>query len=114
MALTPILTSAGIVGVALAFGAQTLVKDLLAGLFIILEDQYGVGDTIQGWATTFTNPQFLPGGSEPGPRITRKVLDASWPGVRRGPHRQAHGAGSGGRPESGSWTPRHPHMTRVT
>ena len=47
VSLTPILTSAGIVGVALAFGAQTLVKDLLAGLFIILEDQYGVGDAIQ-------------------------------------------------------------------
>ena len=44
--ITPILTSAGIVGVALAFGAQTLVKDVLAGLFIIFEDQYGVGDVV--------------------------------------------------------------------
>jgi small conductance mechanosensitive channel len=44
--LAPILTSLGIVGVALGFGAQTLVKDLIAGLFMLLEDQYGVGDVI--------------------------------------------------------------------
>jgi moderate conductance mechanosensitive channel len=42
----PILASAGVVGVALGFGAQTLVKDYLAGIFMILEDQYGVGDLI--------------------------------------------------------------------
>lgn len=42
----PILASAGVVGVALGFGAQTLVKDYLAGIFMILEDQYGVGDVI--------------------------------------------------------------------
>jgi moderate conductance mechanosensitive channel len=44
--LAPLLASAGIVGVALGFGAQTLVKDLIAGLFMLLEDQYGVGDTV--------------------------------------------------------------------
>jgi small-conductance mechanosensitive channel len=44
--LTPLLASAGIVGVALGFGAQSLVKDLIAGLFMLLEDQYGVGDTV--------------------------------------------------------------------
>jgi small conductance mechanosensitive channel len=44
--LGPLLASAGIVGVALGFGAQTLVKDLLAGLSMLLEDQYGVGDVI--------------------------------------------------------------------
>jgi moderate conductance mechanosensitive channel len=44
--LAPVLTSLGIVGVALGFGAQTLVKDLIAGLFMLLEDQYGVGDVI--------------------------------------------------------------------
>jgi small-conductance mechanosensitive channel len=44
--LGPLLASAGIVGVALAFGAQSLVKDLIAGLFMLLEDQYGVGDTV--------------------------------------------------------------------
>ena len=36
----------GIAGIALGFGAQTLVKDLLAGLFMLLEDQYGVGDAV--------------------------------------------------------------------
>lgn len=45
--ITPLLTSAGIVGVALAFGAQSLVKDFLSGLFIIIEDQYGVGDAVR-------------------------------------------------------------------
>lgn len=44
--VAPLIASAGIVGVALGFGAQTLVKDLIAGLFMLLEDQYGVGDTV--------------------------------------------------------------------
>jgi small-conductance mechanosensitive channel len=44
--LGPLIASAGIVGVALGFGAQTLVKDFLSGIFLILEDQYGVGDVI--------------------------------------------------------------------
>jgi small-conductance mechanosensitive channel len=44
--LGPLLASAGIAGVALGFGAQSLVKDLIAGLFMLLEDQYGVGDTV--------------------------------------------------------------------
>jgi moderate conductance mechanosensitive channel len=44
--LAPILASAGIVGVAIGFGAQNLVKDFLSGLFMVLEDQYGVGDVI--------------------------------------------------------------------
>ena len=42
----PLLASAGIVGVAVGFGAQTLVKDFLSGIFLILEDQYGVGDLV--------------------------------------------------------------------
>lgn len=42
----PLLASAGIAGVALGFGAQNLVKDFLAGLAMLLEDQYGVGDVI--------------------------------------------------------------------
>lgn len=44
--LAPILASAGIAGVALGFGAQNLVKDFLSGLFMMAEDQYGVGDTV--------------------------------------------------------------------
>ncbi len=46
MELAPLLASAGIAGVALGFGAQNLVKDFIAGLFMLLEDQYGVGDVI--------------------------------------------------------------------
>ena len=42
----PVLASAGIVGVALGFGSQTLVKDFLSGIFLIFEDQYGVGDVV--------------------------------------------------------------------
>ena len=45
--LAPILASAGIVGVAVGFGAQNLVKDFLSGLFLVLEDQYGVGDEVK-------------------------------------------------------------------
>ena len=44
--LTPILASAGVGGVALGFGAQSLVKDYLSGIFMIVEDQYGVGDLV--------------------------------------------------------------------
>jgi moderate conductance mechanosensitive channel len=44
--IAPLITSAGILGVALGFGAQSLVKDFLSGIFMIFEDQYGVGDTI--------------------------------------------------------------------
>jgi len=44
--LGPILASAGVAGVALGFGAQSLVRDFLSGIFMILEDQYGVGDLI--------------------------------------------------------------------
>jgi small conductance mechanosensitive channel len=42
----PIIASAGILGVALGFGAQSLVKDFLSGIFMIFEDQYGVGDVV--------------------------------------------------------------------
>lgn len=42
----PIIASAGIAGVALGFGAQSLVKDVLSGFFMLLEDQYGVGDIV--------------------------------------------------------------------
>jgi small-conductance mechanosensitive channel len=44
--VAPLIASAGIVGVAFSFGAQSLVKDLLAGLFMLIEDQYGVGDVV--------------------------------------------------------------------
>ncbi|MBK1786367.1 mechanosensitive ion channel family protein [Prauserella cavernicola] len=44
--LAPILASAGIVGVAIGFGAQNLVRDFLSGIFMMLEDQYGVGDIV--------------------------------------------------------------------
>ena len=44
--LAPLLASAGVGGVALGFGAQSLVRDFLSGIFMIVEDQYGVGDTI--------------------------------------------------------------------
>lgn len=43
--ITPVLTGAGILGLAVGFGAQTLVKDMIAGIFIIAEDQVRVGDS---------------------------------------------------------------------
>ncbi len=44
--VTPILASAGVVGLAVGFGAQSLVKDVVSGFFILLEDQYGIGDSV--------------------------------------------------------------------
>jgi small conductance mechanosensitive channel len=44
--LAPVIASAGILGLAIGFGAQNLVKDFVAGIFMILEDQYGVGDVV--------------------------------------------------------------------
>jgi small-conductance mechanosensitive channel len=45
--IAPLLASAGIAGVALGFGAQTLVKDYISGIFLIVEDQYGIGDEVE-------------------------------------------------------------------
>ena len=50
--LGPLIAGAGIVGVAVGFGAQSLVKDFLSGVFMLLEDQYGVGDVIDVGDTT--------------------------------------------------------------
>ncbi|WP_421733141.1 mechanosensitive ion channel family protein [Cellulomonas sp.] len=44
--IAPFIASAGVIGVAVGFGAQSLVKDFLTGLFMLLEDQYGVGDVV--------------------------------------------------------------------
>jgi moderate conductance mechanosensitive channel len=44
--LAPLIAGAGVLGVALGFGAQSLVKDFLSGIFMIVEDQYGVGDVV--------------------------------------------------------------------
>ena len=44
--IAPIIASAGILGIALGFGAQSLVKDFLSGIFMIFEDQFGVGDVV--------------------------------------------------------------------
>lgn len=45
--VAPILTSVGILGIAVGFGAQQLIRDFLAGIFITIEDQYGIGDIIE-------------------------------------------------------------------
>lgn len=50
--LAPLLASAGVAGVALGFGARNLVTDFLSGVFMILEDQYGVGDSIDAGVAT--------------------------------------------------------------
>lgn len=46
IALGPLLASAGVVGLAIGFGAQSLVADYLSGMLIMIEDQYGVGDSV--------------------------------------------------------------------
>jgi small conductance mechanosensitive channel len=52
--LAPLIAGAGIVGVAVGFGAQNLVRDFLSGIFMLLEDQYGVGDVIDVGEATGT------------------------------------------------------------
>jgi small conductance mechanosensitive channel len=52
--ITPIIASAGVLGVAIGFGAQSLVRDFLSGVFMMLEDQYGVGDVIDAGQATGT------------------------------------------------------------
>lgn len=46
LAIGPLIAGAGIVGIALGFGAQNLVRDFISGIFMLVEDQYGVGDII--------------------------------------------------------------------
>jgi small conductance mechanosensitive channel len=62
--LEPLIASAGVIGVALAFGAQNLVRDFLSGIFMIIEDQYGVGDLVNVGEVTGTV-------EEVGLRVTR-------------------------------------------
>jgi len=52
--LAPLLAGAGIVGLAVGFGAQNLVRDFLSGLFMLFEDQYGVGDVVDVGEVTGT------------------------------------------------------------
>ena len=56
--LAPVIASAGIVGVAVGFGAQNLVKDFLSGLFLVIEDTFGVGDTVDLGPATGTVEQI--------------------------------------------------------
>ncbi|GAB2755533.1 mechanosensitive ion channel [Salinifilum aidingensis] len=50
----PLLTSAGVLGIAVSFGAQNLVRDFLSGMFMLVEDQYGVGDWVDVGEATGT------------------------------------------------------------
>jgi small conductance mechanosensitive channel len=52
--VAPLLASAGVVGVALGFGSQSLVRDVVSGMFMIIEDQYGVGDEVDIGAASGT------------------------------------------------------------
>ncbi len=45
--IRPILAGAGVIGLAIGFGAQSLVKDFVSGLFILVENQYGIGDKVK-------------------------------------------------------------------
>jgi small conductance mechanosensitive channel len=52
--IAPIITSAGVLGIAIAFGAQSLVKDFMSGVAMMIEDQYGVGDVVDLGAASGT------------------------------------------------------------
>jgi len=58
MEIKPLLAGAGIAGIAVGFGAQSIVKDFFAGFFILLEDQFDVGDTVTIGAVTGTVEQM--------------------------------------------------------
>lgn len=66
--IAPLIASVGIVGITLGFGARELIRDALAGFFITIEDQYGIGDVIEVGDTTGTVQSV-------GIRITRIVDD---------------------------------------
>lgn len=66
----PLLASAGVVGVAMGFGAQSLVKDFLSGIFMLMEDQFGVGDVVN------VSPEVIGTVEDVSLRITR-IRDAS-------------------------------------
>jgi moderate conductance mechanosensitive channel len=50
--LAPLIAGAGVLGVAIGFGAQDIVKDFLSGVIMLVEDQFGVGDVIDAGAAT--------------------------------------------------------------
>jgi small-conductance mechanosensitive channel len=56
--LAPLIAGAGIAGVALGFGAQSLVRDCIAGLFMLIEDQHGIGDVVDLGVATGTVERF--------------------------------------------------------
>jgi small conductance mechanosensitive channel len=56
--LVPLLAGAGVVGIALGFGVQTLIRDFFTGFFILIEDQYGVGDIVRVQDATGTVERF--------------------------------------------------------
>lgn len=66
--ISPLLASVGVLGIAIGFGAQQLIRDFLAGIFITIEDQYGIGDVIETSEVVGT-VEYL------GLRITRVVAE---------------------------------------
>ena len=89
--LAPLIAGAGIAGIALGFGAQNLVKDCVAGLFMLIEDQYGIGDTVDLGVAS--------GAVE---RITLRTTVAARPGRDgRGTSRTARSAASATAPSCG-------------
>jgi small conductance mechanosensitive channel len=56
--IAPMIAGAGVVGVALGFGAQSIVRDFLSGLFMVVEDQFGVGDVIDVGGVSGTVEEF--------------------------------------------------------
>jgi len=76
--ITPILASAGVLGIAIGLGAQSLIKDFFAGFLILLEDQFSVGDTVKIGETTGTVEQLTL-------RATRvRALDGSLAAIPNG------------------------------
>ncbi len=73
--LAPLIAGAGVLGIALGFGAQSLVRDFLSGFFMLVEDQYGVGDVIDVGGTVGGNPGGVTGTVEGVSLRTTRIRD---------------------------------------
>src|SRR6266498_1356903 len=73
--IIPLIAGAGVLGIALGFGAQSLVRDFLSGFFMLVEDQYGVGDVIDVGGTVGGNPGGVTGTVEGVSLRTTRIRD---------------------------------------
>ena len=97
MSVGPLIASAGIVGVALGFGTQSMVRDFIGGMFMLIEDQFGVGDIVEVAATVDGSPGVV-GVVE---NVTMRITDVRDELARSGTSPTVRSAGSATCPRAG-------------